>query len=155
MNYYNYLYILLYFALFLIAQCFSMWGQFFILNYKNVTIWESYTMAIPYAWIAWLIMTYVVYIGNIYVKLAPQFTMMLLIFYQYFIINVINDKYLKQPSGRSDIICFIIILFAYLSSYFGIVSRILNIYKPQDIINRGSLIITTFNAQFLPPHKGQ
>lgn len=150
MYYVKYLYTLLYLSLFFIAQVSSMWGQFFILNYKNITMWESYTIAMPFAWIAWLIMTYVVYIGNIYVKVPPQFNMMLLIFFQYFIINVINDKYLKQPSGRSDIICFIIILFAYVSSYYGIVSKILKIYNPEDIITRGSIILTTFNSQFLP-----
>ena len=145
-----YYYTLLYLILFFIAQCFSMWGQYFILKYKNISMWEAYKIAIPFAWIAWIIMSYVVHIGNLYVKVAPQFNMMLLIIFQYIIIYVINDKYLMQPSSRSDIICFIIIVFAYVSSYYHVVSKI---YNPDDFTAHSLNLVRTFNSNHMPIKK--
>ena len=49
-----FVYYIIYFVLFFIAQCSSMWGQFFILKYKDITLWDAYKMAIPFAWFAWL-----------------------------------------------------------------------------------------------------
>jgi hypothetical protein len=121
----NNIYYIIYLVLFFIAQCSSMWGQFFILKYKDITLWDAYKMAIPFAWFAWLLMTYVVYIGDEYELVTSETNMLLFITFQYIIISVINDRFLKEPTGLSDIIAFFIILIGYFISYYRIISRII------------------------------
>jgi hypothetical protein len=122
---------LLFFLLFIIAQSFSMWGQYFTLPYKNLTTWEAYKMAIPFAWLDWLIMTYTVYIGDKYELVTPTQDTFLLIIIQFALILLINHYYLKQKIYRSDIIAFFIILIGFFVSMFHIVSKILNIPIPK------------------------
>ncbi len=126
----KFFYYVIYFVLFVTAQGFSMWGQYFTLPYKNLTMWEAYKMAIPFAWLDWLIMTFVVNIGNTYDLVTPTQDTFLLIIIQFVLILIINQYYLKQKIYRSDIIAFFIILFGFFVSFFHLVSKYLGIPIP-------------------------
>ena len=124
-------YYIIYFVLFVIAQGFSMWGQFFTLPYKNLSMWEAYKMAIPFAWLDWFIMTFVINIGNTYDLVTPTQDTFLLIIIQFILILLINQYYLKQKIYRSDIFAFFIILFGFFVSFFHLVSKVMKIPVPK------------------------
>ena len=52
-------YYALFLFLFIVAQSLSMWGQYVTLPFKNLSMWEAYKMAIPFAWMDLLVMTFV------------------------------------------------------------------------------------------------
>ena len=51
-------YYALFLFLFIVAQSLSMWGQYVTLPYKNLSMWEAYKMAIPFAWLDWVAVSY-------------------------------------------------------------------------------------------------
>ena len=110
--------------LFIIAQSCSMWGQYVTLPYKNLTMWEAYKMAIPFAWLDWLFMTFTIHIGDKYNLVTPTQDTFLLIIIQFTLILIINRYYLKQKINRSDIVAFFIILFGFFVSFTHVVSNI-------------------------------
>ena len=125
------IYYIIYFVLFVIAQSFSMWGQYVTLPYKNLSMWEAYKMAIPFAWLDWIFMTFVIDIGNTYELVTPTQDTFLLIIIQFTLILIINEYYLKQKIHRSDVIGFFIILFGFFISFFNLVSKFMNIPIPK------------------------
>jgi len=123
-------YYILYFTLFVVGQSLSMWGQYVTLPYKNLTYWQGLTMAIPYAWIDWIFMTFAIDIGHTQELVTPTQDTFLLIVVQFSLLLLINRFYLKQEIYRSDIIAFFIIIAGYICSFFHIVSKIFNIPIP-------------------------
>ncbi len=121
-------YYILFFVLFIISQTLSMWGQYVTLPYKNISMWEAYKMAIPFAWLSWLFMTFTIMVGDKYDLVTPTQDIFLLIIIQFCLILIINQVYLKQKITKSDIIAFFIILFGFFVSFFRLVSK-LNIKK--------------------------
>lgn len=121
---------LLFITLFIIAQSFSMWGQFVTLPYKELSMWQAYKMAIPFAWMDWLFMTFTIYVGDKYELVTPTQDTFLLIIIQFTLILVINKYYLKQKIYRSDIIAFFVILLGFFISFNHIISKIFNIPIP-------------------------
>jgi hypothetical protein len=103
-----------------------MWGQYVTLPYKNITMWEAYKMAIPFAWVSWLFMTFTIMIGHKYKLVTPTQNIFLLIIIQFCLIIVINQIYLKQKFTKSDLIAFLIILFGFFVSFLHLVSDLLN-----------------------------
>ena len=122
-------YYILFLFLFVLAQSLSMWGQFVTLPYKNLSMWEAYKMAIPFAWLDWLVMTFTVMVGDKYELVTPTQDTFLLIIIQFSLILIINRYYLKQKVTRSDIIAFFIILLGFFVSFLHIISKIFNIEK--------------------------
>jgi len=120
-------YYVLFLFLFIVAQSLSMWGQFVTLPYKNLSMWEAYKMAIPFAWLDWLIMTFTVMVGHKYELVTPTQDTFLLIIIQFCLILLINQYYLKQKVTRSDIIAFFIILLGFFVSFLHLISKVLNI----------------------------
>jgi hypothetical protein len=116
-----------YFILFLISQCLSMWGQYITLPYKNLTYWQSISMAIPYGWADWFFLTFAIDIGHKYKLVSPTQDIFLLIILQFILILLINNFYLKQKIYRSDIIAFGLLLIGYFISFFKIASKLINI----------------------------
>jgi hypothetical protein len=108
-----------------------MWGQFVTLPYKNLTMWEAYKMAIPFAWLDWLVMTFTVMVGDKYELVTPTQDTFLLIIIQFCLILLINQYYLKQKVTRSDIIAFLIILFGFFVSFLHLISKTFNIPVPE------------------------
>jgi len=126
MDYSKIPYYLLFVCLFIAAQSASMWGQYMTLPFKNLTMWEAYKMAIPFAWLDWLIMTFTIDIGNKYKLVTPTQDTFMLIIIQFCLILVINKYYLKQKIYRSDIIAFFIILVGFMTSFLHVISRMVN-----------------------------
>ncbi len=133
MNYSKLPYYILFIFLFIVAQSLSMWGQFVTLPYKNLSMWEAYKMAIPFAWMDWLVMTFVVKLGHEHELVTPTQDTFLLIIIQFCLILLINHFYLKQKATLSDIIAFFIILLGFFVSFFHIVSKIFGIKIPEHL----------------------
>jgi len=130
MNYSKIPYYILFLFLFIVAQGLSMWGQYVTLPYKNLSMWEAYKMAIPFAWLDWFVMTYTIMIGHKYDLVTPTQDTFLLIIIQFCLILLINKFYLKKQTSLSDIIAFFIILFGFFVSFSHLVSKIFNIVIP-------------------------
>lgn len=134
MDYYSKLpYYVLFLFLFILAQSLSMWGQFVTLPYKNLSMWEAYKMAIPFAWLDWIVMTFTVMVGDKYDLVTPTQDTFLLIIIQFCLILIINNLYLKQKVTISDIIAFFIILFGFLVSFLHLISNIFKIPIPEHL----------------------
>lgn len=131
MDYSKLPYYVLFLSLFILAQSLSMWGQFVTLPYKNLTMWEAYKMAIPFAWLDWLVMTFTVMVGDKYKLVTPTQDTFLLIIIQFCLILLINQFYLKQKVTRSDIIAFFIILLGFFVSFLHLISKFFNIPVPE------------------------
>ena len=133
MDYSKLPYYALFLFLFIVAQSLSMWGQFVTLPFKSLSMWEAYKMAIPFAWLDWLVMTFVVMIGHEYDLVTPTQDTFLLIIIQFCLILVINQYYLKEKVYRSDIVAFFIILIGFFVSFMHLVSKAFNIPIPEHL----------------------
>ena len=122
---------IIFLCLFVFAQSLSMWGQYVTLPYKNLSMWEAYKMAIPFAWMDWFVMTFAVQMGDKNDLVTPTQDTFLLIIVQFALILLINNYYLKQRIYRSDIVAFFIILVGFGVSISNIVSHILHIPIPK------------------------
>jgi hypothetical protein len=130
MNFSKLPYYILFLCLFILAQSLSMWGQFVTLPYKHLSMWEAYKMAIPFAWLDWLIMTFTIMIGDKYELVTPTQDTFLLIIIQFCLILIINQFYLKQKVTRSDIIAFFIILLGFFVSFLHLISKMFELFIP-------------------------
>ena len=117
---------LLYIILFFIAQCFCMWGAYVTLPFKNLSMWEAYKMAIPFAWADWVFMTLAINLSTKYNLVTDTQNTFLLIIFQFILLLLINHYYLKKKIYNSDNIAFVVILIGYMVSskklitkYFG------------------------------------
>jgi len=116
---------LLYFILFITGQAAATWGLFSTLHFKNLTMWQAYIKAIPFAWLDWIFMTLAINIGNKYDLVSPTQDIFVLIIVQFTLILILNQYYLKQPVFRSDIIAFFIIMVGFCVSFFKLLSKLL------------------------------
>jgi hypothetical protein len=116
---------ILYAVLFILGQASEMWGLFVTLPFTNLSMFEAYKMAIPFAWLDWFFMTLAINIGNKYQLVTPTQDTFVLIIIQFTLILLINHYYLKQKIFRSDIIAFFIILVGLCVSFFHMVSRLI------------------------------
>uniref|UniRef100_A0A6C0F4T4 Uncharacterized protein n=1 Tax=viral metagenome TaxID=1070528 RepID=A0A6C0F4T4_9ZZZZ len=131
MDYSKLPYYLLFLGLFILGQSLSMWGQYVTLPFKNLTMWEAFKMAIPFAWLDWIIMTFTIQVGDKYKLVTPTQDTFLLIIIQFTLVLLINRFYLKQKIYRSDLIAFGIILLGFLVSFIHIISNVFNIPIPK------------------------
>jgi hypothetical protein len=123
---------IVYLLLFITGQSLSMWGQYVTLPFKNLTYWQAFSMAIPFAWADWFFMTFAIDIGHKYELVTPTQDTFLLIILQFSLVLLINQFYLKQKVYRSDIIAFGILLVGYFISFFHLVSKTFNIPIPNQ-----------------------
>ena len=72
-------YYALFLILFLIAQCLSIWGQYVTLPFTNLTTWQAFKMAIPFAWLDWLVIPFAIRISDKHELLTPTQIILLLI----------------------------------------------------------------------------
>ena len=115
---------IMYYVLFAIGQSFSMWGQYVTLPFANLTYWQAFSMAIPFAWINWVFLTFAINIGNKYKLVSPTQDTFLIILLQFSFLLVINKYYLQKRINNSDIYAFFIILFGYAVSFFQLVTAL-------------------------------
>lgn len=112
-----------YFIAFIIAQSVSMWGQFYTLKFKKISMLQAFMRAIPFAWIDWFFMTIAIGISDKNKLFTPTQNIFILIILQFTLVLIINNFWLKQPLSRSDIICFFIILFGLYVSVENLLSK--------------------------------
>ena len=117
----------LFLFLFSIVNILSMWGQYVTLPYVSLSAWEAYKMAIPFAWLDWIVMTFTIAFGHKHKLFTPTQITFLLIIMQFGLVLVINEFYLKKNIYRSDIIAFFIILIGFIISFLHIISKAMNI----------------------------
>jgi hypothetical protein len=116
---------ILYLILFITGQAAASWGLFSTLHFKNLTMWQAYKKAIPFAWLDWIFMTLAINIGHKYDLVSPTQDIFVLIIIQFTLILLINQYYLKQAVFRSDIIAFFIIIVGFCVSFFKLLSKLL------------------------------
>jgi len=114
-------------VLFIMGQSAAMWGLYYTLPFKNLSMFQAYKMAIPFAWLDWVFMTLAINIGHKYNLVTPTQDTFILIIVQFALILLINQYYLKQDIFRSDIIAFFLVLLGLCISFFHIVSKIFGI----------------------------
>jgi hypothetical protein len=121
-NYPRFIQYIAYAILFILGQSAAMWGLYSTLPYKNLTMFQAYKKAIPFAWLDWLFMTFAINIGNKYNLVTPTQDTFVLIIVQFALILLINQYYLKQDIFRSDIVAFFLVLLGLFISFFKLVS---------------------------------
>ena len=129
---------ILYASLFITGQAAATWGLFATLNFKNLTMWQAYIKAIPFAWLDWIFMTLAINIGNKYDLVSPTQDIFMLIIVQFTLLLILNQFYLKQEVFRSDIIAFFIILIGFFVSFLHLVSKAFNIPIPEHVDSKGA-----------------
>lgn len=120
-------------ASFIVAQSFSMWGQFYTLKYPNLSMFKAFLMAIPFAWLDWFFMTIAVGLGHKHKLVTETQDTFLLIITQFTVILLINYFFLKQKLSKSDIIAFFVILIAFAISFLNLASNIMGIPIPKKV----------------------
>jgi hypothetical protein len=124
-------YYALFLFLFVLAQGFSIWGQYVTLPFKNLSMWQAFKMAIPFAWLDWLILPFAIKLGDKYELVTPTQDIFLLIITQFSLVLVVNHFYLKQDIFTSDYIGFFLILAGFFISFNNIISKMFNIPIPK------------------------
>ena len=81
--------------LFIMGQSAAMWGLYYTLPFKNLSMFQAYKMAIPFAWLDWIFMTLAINIGHKYNLVTPTQDTFILIIVQFSLILIINQYYLK------------------------------------------------------------
>lgn len=120
-------------ASFIVAQSFSMWGQFYTLKYPNLSMFKAFLMAIPFAWLDWFFMTIAVGLGHKHKLVTETQDTFLLIITQFTVILLINYFFLKQKLSKSDIVAFFVILVAFAISFLNLASNIMGIPIPKKV----------------------
>ena len=124
-------YYALFLFLFVLAQSFSIWGQYVTLPFTNLSAWNAFKMAIPFAWLDWLIMPFVIKLGHDYELVTPTQDIFLLIIIQFSLVLIVNHFYLKQDIFKSDYIGFFLILAGFFVSFNNVISKMFNIPIPK------------------------
>jgi hypothetical protein len=124
-------YYALFLFLFILGQSFSVWGQYVTLPFTNLSAWNAFKMAIPYAWLVWLIIPFAIKLGHDYELVTPTQDIFLSIIIQFSLVLIVNHFYLKHDIYRSDYIGFVIILAGFFVSFNNIISKMCNIPIPK------------------------
>ena len=131
MDYSKLHYYALFLFLFILAQSFSVWGQYVTLPFTNLSAWNAFKMAIPFAWLDWLVMPFVIKLGNKYELVTPTQDIFLLIIIKFSLVLIVNHFYLKQDIFKSDYIGFFLILAGFFVSFNNVISKMFNIPIPK------------------------
>jgi uncharacterized membrane protein len=91
-----------------------MVGSFISLPFKNLSIWESIKMSLPFIWIDWLFLTFAIMISHKYMLLTNTQFLFTLIVFQFLATILINKYYLKQKINKSDYVAIVIISIFYI-----------------------------------------
>ena len=121
-----------FFSSFIISQMFSMWGQYYTLKFPNISMIKAFLIAIPFAWIGWIFLTYAIDLSHAHNLLTPIQDIFTLILTQFGLILLINKFYLKQEITNSDYIAFILTLMAFAISYEHVISKTFKIEIPNE-----------------------
>ena len=136
-------------ASFIIAQSFSIWGQFYTLKYPDLSMFKAFLMAIPFAWLDWFFMTIAIGLGHKYKLVTETQDTFLLIITQFTVVLIMNHYYLKQKLSRSDIIAFFIILLAFAVSFLNLISKAAGIPVPKKDTKKQRETVTLEDEEYV------
>jgi len=117
----------IFFILFIIGQSLVMIGSFISLPYKNLTLWQSIKMALPFVWLDWIFLTYAISLMHKHSLLTNTQFLFSIIVFQFGAALLINKFYLKQTINISDYFAIILLVFAYIISEFHLFSKFFNL----------------------------
>ena len=86
---------IIFFILFIIGQSLVMIGSFISLTYKNLTLWQSIKMALPFVWLDWIFLTYAISLMHKHSLLTNTQFLFSIIVFQFGAALLINKFYLK------------------------------------------------------------
>jgi hypothetical protein len=104
-----------------------MIGSFISLPYKNLTLWQSIKMALPFVWLDWIFLTYAISLMHTHSLLTNTQFLFLIIVFQFGAALLINKFYLKQIINISDYFAIVLLVFAYIISEFHLFSKFFNL----------------------------
>jgi len=104
-----------------------MIGSFISLPYKNLTLWQSIKMALPFVWLDWIFLTYAISLMHKHSLLTNTQFLFSIIVFQFGAALLINKFYLKQTINISDYFAIILLVFAYIISEFHLFSKFFNL----------------------------
>jgi hypothetical protein len=100
-----------------------MWGAYVTLPLTNLSMWQAFKMAIPFAWADWFVMTFAIDLSTKYNLFTPTQDTFLLIIVQFILLLLINHYYLKKKIYISDYIAFSIIITGYMISVTKVITN--------------------------------
>ena len=121
------LYYVIFFILFIIGQSLVITGSFISLPYKNLTLWQSIKMTLPFVWLDWIFLTHAISLMHENSLLSNTQFLFLIIVFQFGAALLINKFYLKQTINNSDYFAIILLVFAYIISEFHLFSKFFNL----------------------------
>jgi len=121
------LHYVIFFILFIIGQSLVITGSFISLPYKNLTLWQSIKMTLPFVWLDWIFLTFAISLMHKHSLLTNSQFLFLIIVFQFCLALLINKFYLKQTINISDYFAIILLVFAYIISEFNLFSKFFNL----------------------------
>ena len=121
----------IFFLLFIIGQSLVTIGSFVSLPYKNLSIWESIKMSLPFIWLDWVFLTFAVTLLHKHALLTNTQFLFTVIVFQFAAGMIMNKFYLKQTINTSDYVAFGLIIVAYIISEFHLFSKFFNLSIPK------------------------
>ena len=129
--------LILYIFFMTIASIISTYGTFVTLPYEHIPQWEAIKMALPYAWVDWIFLTIAISIAKEHELVTPLQMKFSITIFKFFLVLLFTKYYLNKEIVRSDVIGFIIVLLAYFTNIFHLISKY--VYKTDvPIENTGS-----------------
>jgi len=123
----------IFFLLFIIGQSLVTIGSFVSLPYKNLSIWESIKMSLPFVWLDWIFLTFAVTLLHKHALLTNTQFLFTVIVFQFAAGMIMNKFYLKQTINISDYVAFGLIIIAYIISELHLFSKFFNLSIPKEI----------------------
>jgi hypothetical protein len=133
------IYLFIVFITFCIGQVFAMSAAFVTLPYKNITMWEAYKIAIPYAWVDWIFMNYGLNLSDKYKLFSNDQIVFLIILIQFVVVMLISKFYLKTEIYYSDFIGLMILIFGFVVSEYNLFSTYFKLEIPSHEIKKQSV----------------
>lgn len=115
--------LILYIFFMTIASIISTYGTFVTLPYEHIPQWDAIKMALPYAWVDWIFLTIAISIAKEHELVTPLQMKFSITIFKFFLVLLFTKYYLNKEIGRSDVIGFIIVLLAYFTNIFHLISK--------------------------------
>ena len=115
--------LILYIFFMIIASFISTYGTFVTLPYEHIPQWDAIKMALPYAWVDWIFLTIAISIAKEHELVTPLQMKFSITIFKFFLVLLFTKYYLNKEIGRSDVIGFIIVLLAYFTNIFHLISK--------------------------------
>lgn len=122
---------IMFLILFAIGQSLVMIGSFISLPYKNLSMWESLKMSLPFVWADWIFLTFAIMLLHKYSLLTNTQFLFTLIVFQFGVTLLINKFYLKQIINISDYVAITLLIIAYITSELHLFSKLFNLPIPK------------------------